>query len=82
MAKNESTAVNELIRILRADEFDLTVQLPIRVAVTAVGLVGLSRMVLHTVMHPYFNQTWGFMTMPFVMVLSWWAVTRRSGVSS
>ncbi|HYF27929.1 MAG TPA: hypothetical protein VD931_19455, partial [Baekduia sp.] len=23
-----------------------------------------------------FNQTWGFMTMPFVIVLSWWAVQR------
>lgn len=48
------------------------------VALAAVGVVGLSRMVLHTVMHPYFNQTWGFMTMPFIIVLSWWAVTKRT----
>ena len=26
---------------------------------------GLDRMVLHTVMHPYFNQTWGFFAIPF-----------------
>jgi hypothetical protein len=34
------------------------------------GLVGLNPMVLHTVMHPYFNQTWGFFAMPFAMVLA------------
>ena len=42
------------------------------------GLVGLDRMVLHTVMHPYFNQTWGFFAMPFVFVLAWWAVEERT----
>ncbi|WP_205696642.1 hypothetical protein [Conexibacter sp. SYSU D00693] len=51
---------------------------PLWVALLATGLVGLDRMVLHTVMHPYFNQTWGFMTMPFIIVLAWWAVTQRS----
>ncbi|MFY1683546.1 condensation domain-containing protein [Micromonospora sp. WMMD730] len=40
--------VNELIRILRADEFDLTVQLPIRVAVTAVDGVPTAAAVVYS----------------------------------
>jgi len=44
----------------------------------AMGLVGLNRMVLHTVMHPYFNQTWGFMAMAFALVLCWWLVRAPS----
>jgi hypothetical protein len=44
----------------------------------AMGLVGLNRMVLHTVMHPYFNQTWGFMAMIFALVLLWWLVRTPS----
>jgi hypothetical protein len=47
-------------------------------AIAAMGLVGLDRMVLHTVMHPYFNQTWGFMALPFAFVLSWWLVRERT----
>lgn len=47
------------------------------VALCAMAVVGLDRMVLHTVMHPYFNQTWGFFTLPFALVLSWWAVRER-----
>src|SRR4029077_13811888 len=47
-------------------------------AIAAMALVGLDRMVLHTVMHPYFNQTWGFFTLPFALVLSWWAVRERT----
>lgn len=47
-------------------------------ALAAMGLVGLDRMVLHTVMHPYFNQTWGFVAMPFALVLSWWLVRERT----
>jgi hypothetical protein len=31
-------------------------------------------MVLHTGLNPYFNQTWGYMAMPFTLVLSWWLV--------
>src|SRR5207247_9917322 len=38
------------------------------VALMAMALVGLDRMVLHTVTHPYFNQTWGFFAMPFALV--------------
>ena len=48
-------------------------------AVGAMGIVGLDRMVLHTGMHPYFNQTWGYFTLPFSLVLSWWTVRHRSG---
>lgn len=44
------------------------------IGLVAMGLVGLNRMVLHTVMHPYFNQTWGFMAMSFAFVLVWWLV--------
>ncbi len=44
----------------------------------AMGLVGLNRMVLHTVMHPYFNQTWGFMAMIFALVLLWWLLRTPS----
>jgi hypothetical protein len=47
-------------------------------AVAAAGLVGLDRMVLHTVMHPYFNQTWGLMTLPFALVLAHWAARQAS----
>lgn len=47
------------------------------VAACAMGFAGLGRMVLHTGMHPYFNQTWGYMAMPFALVLAWWLV--RSG---
>ena len=48
------------------------------VSLVAMGLVGLDRMVLHTVMHPYFNQTWGFFAMPFAFVLAWWVVKERT----
>jgi hypothetical protein len=42
------------------------------VAAVAMGIAGLDRMVLHTGMHPYFNQTWGYVTIPFALVLAWW----------
>ena len=45
-------------------------------AVSAMALVGLDRMVLHTIMHPYFNQTWGFFTLSFATVLAWVAVVQ------
>lgn len=47
-------------------------------ALVALGLVGIDRMVLHTVMHPYYNQTWGFFALPFALVLSWWAAVERT----
>jgi hypothetical protein len=39
-------------------------------AAAAMALAGLDRMVLHTGIHPYFNQTWGYMTVPFAIVLA------------
>jgi len=44
----------------------------------AMGLVGLNRMTLFTAMHPYFNQMWGYMALPFAIVLAWYVVRRRS----
>jgi hypothetical protein len=46
-------------------------------ALSGMALVGLNPMVLHTVMHPYFNQTWGFFAMPFAVVLASLAVAGR-----
>lgn len=40
----------------------------------AMGFAGADRMVLHTGLNPYFNQTWGYMAMPFALVLAWWLV--------
>jgi hypothetical protein len=42
----------------------------------AMALIGLNRMALFTTMHPYFNQIWGFMAMPFAIVLAWHVVRR------
>ncbi|HWC27403.1 MAG TPA: hypothetical protein VG474_12525 [Solirubrobacteraceae bacterium] len=42
----------------------------------AMGLIGLNRIALFTAMHPYFNQIWGFMAMPFAIVLAWHVVRR------
>ncbi|MGI8863911.1 MAG: hypothetical protein ACR2JH_05840 [Solirubrobacteraceae bacterium] len=47
---------------------------PAAVAVAAMAVAGLDRMALHTVLNPYFNQTWGFFAMPFTVVLGWWVV--------
>ncbi|HEX4364180.1 MAG TPA: hypothetical protein VHZ75_06475 [Solirubrobacteraceae bacterium] len=47
-------------------------------AAGAMGLVGLNRIALFTGMHPYFNQTWGYMALSFSIVLAWYAVRRRS----
>jgi hypothetical protein len=47
---------------------------PRAVALAAMGLAGLDRMALYTVQHPYFNQTWGYLTLPFTLVLGWIAV--------
>lgn len=41
------------------------------VAVAAMGFAGFDRMALHTGLNPYFNQTWGYMAMPFTLVLAW-----------
>jgi hypothetical protein len=42
------------------------------------ALVALDRIVLHTAMHPYFNQTWGFFALPFALVVGPVAVRERS----
>jgi hypothetical protein len=47
-------------------------------AAAAMGLVGMNRIELFTGMHPYFNQTWGYMATPFAIVLAWYVVRRRS----
>ncbi|MGI8623616.1 MAG: hypothetical protein ACR2NB_09070 [Solirubrobacteraceae bacterium] len=44
------------------------------VAVAAMGFAGFDRMVLHTGLNPYFNQTWGYTATPFALVLAWWLV--------
>jgi hypothetical protein len=44
----------------------------------AMAVTGLNAMVLRTALNPYFNQTWGYFTLPFTLVLGWWAVRHRS----
>jgi hypothetical protein len=44
----------------------------------AMVLIGLNRMSLFTAMHPYFNQIWGYMAMPFAIVLAWHVVRHRT----
>ncbi|MEA2299276.1 MAG: hypothetical protein QOF77_2212 [Solirubrobacteraceae bacterium] len=51
-------------------------------ALAAMGLVGLDRMVIHTAVHPYYNQLWGFMTMAPALVLAWRVVDDRGRVRS
>lgn len=43
-------------------------------ALAAMALAGLDREALHTILNPYFNQTWGFFALPFTLVLGWWLV--------
>ena len=47
-------------------------------AAVAMAVTGLNAMVLRTALNPYFNQTWGYFTLPFTLVLAWWAVHHRS----
>lgn len=46
-------------------------------AAVAMSAAGLDRMVLQTGLNPYFNQTWGYFTLPFALVLAWTWVRRR-----
>jgi hypothetical protein len=41
-------------------------------ATFVVWLVGLNRVALFTTMHPYFNQMWGLMTLPYALLLAYW----------
>jgi hypothetical protein len=56
--------------------------LPTGIAVVAMAAAALDRIAMFTVLNPYFNQTWGFVMLPFTLVLGWWAVqpglSRRS----
>jgi hypothetical protein len=47
-------------------------------AAIAMVIAGLDRMVIHTGVHPYFNQTWGYLTLPFALTLAWLVVRRPS----
>jgi hypothetical protein len=47
-------------------------------AVAGMAVVGLDRVVLHVAVHPYYNQLWGLFTLPFALLLAWWAVRARS----
>ncbi len=47
-------------------------------AVVAMAVVGIDRVALQTTTHPYFNQLWGFFTLPFALVLAWWVVRTRT----
>jgi SAM-dependent methyltransferase len=53
-----------------------TLAIGVGAAVLAMVIAGLDRMVIHTGIHPYFNQTWGYMTVPFTLALAW-PVLRR-----
>jgi hypothetical protein len=47
---------------------------PVAAALVGMALAALNREALHTILNPYFNQTWGFFAMPFTLVLGWWVV--------
>ena len=47
-------------------------------ATAAMALTGLNAMVLRTALNPYFNQTWGYFTLPFTLILGWWVVRTRN----
>jgi hypothetical protein len=47
---------------------------PVIAALFAMAFAALDREALHTVLNPYFNQTWGFFALPFTLVLGWWLV--------
>jgi hypothetical protein len=49
-------------------------RIPAAWALAAMALAGLDREALHTILNPYFNQTWGFFALPFTLVLGWWLV--------
>ncbi len=52
---------------------------PRAIAALAMALAGCNRMVLHTGLNPYFNQTWGYFAMPFAIVLGWFVVQPARG---
>jgi hypothetical protein len=40
-------------------------------AAVGMAVVGLDRVSLQVIMHPYFNQLWGFAVLPFALLLAW-----------
>ena len=40
-------------------------------AAVGMAVVGLDRVALQVIMHPYFNQLWGFAVLPFALLLAW-----------
>jgi len=51
---------------------------PAGVAVAAMAIAVLDRWVFHIALHPYYNQLWGLLTLPFSLVLGWAWVRDRS----
>ena len=47
-------------------------------AAVAMAAVGLDRVALQTTTHPYFNQLWGFLALPFALLLAWWVAQSRT----
>ena len=68
-----------MLAVAAAGFFVLAIQLGVGsgAALLAMGLAGLDRQVLHVALHPYHNQGWGLMTMPFALALGFaWARER------
>jgi hypothetical protein len=47
-------------------------------AAVGMAVVGLDRVALQTTMHPYYNQLWGFFTLPFAILLAFWVARART----
>ena len=47
-------------------------------AVVGMAAVGLDRVALQTTVHPYYNQLWGFFTLPFALLLAFWVARSRT----
>jgi len=47
-------------------------------AAVGMAVVGLDRVALQVAMHPYYNQIWGFFTLPFAILLAYWAAKART----
>ena len=47
-------------------------------ALVAMALIGIDRVALQTAVHPYYNQLWGFFTLPFAILLAYWAAQSRT----
>ena len=74
--------VSALLLALAATGFFLFARamlgVPAGVAVAAMAVAVLDRWVFHLALHPYYNQLWGLLTLPFSLVLGWAWVRDRS----